>query len=462
MADDMDIGGGDIGGDAGGDFSADTSSDVVSDFGGDLASDAGSDLGSDVDTDTSADFDSSADSDLGSDVASDEGADLNDADLDSGEDSGMDTDIADDSAVGDDLNTTPETDMGEDLNTTDNGDNLADETTDDIGNPDEVGDDLNGDMPDTAETSEGGVSEIDNGEPTEDISADSGTDLNDEADNGLTSDTNEIPADEVGEDLNDTQSEELTDEPHNLNDGDEVDIPHENEISDTPALNQESDDTVDDITPADIQSDYNALEQEAAEDSVSLDGKFEEQTDASNVSEEFNNTMPNESSTEIEQEALDDSGLESDNNKAEISNVENIQEWLGDINPNYDPFDLTSAYDNNCGSCAFAVEQRLDGNTDIVATSDNIGTPEEMNEATGMEQVSMSPDEIQDYLISQGAGSHGIVGIDRADGPGHWFNAYYDGEKVVAIDGQTGETQDWPPDYGDVTNWDISIRKEKR
>lgn len=109
--------------------------------------------------------------------------------------------------------------------------------------------------------------------------------------------------------------------------------------------------------------------------------------------------------------------------------LEDVSDWINDINPNYDPFDWQSPYSNNCGSCAFAVEQRLDGNTDISATSENIGTIEEMNKITGMEQVAMSPDEIKDYLVSQGPGSHGIVGIDRVSGPGHWFNAYYDGER---------------------------------
>ena len=144
----------------------------------------------------------------------------------------------------------------------------------------------------------------------------------------------------------------------------------------------------------------------------------------------------------------------------EIQKVEDVSSWINEINPNYDPFDWDSPYCNNCGSCAFAVEQRLEGNSDIAATSENIGTVAEMNALTGMEQVAMSPEEIQDYLISQGPGSHGIVGIDRVSGPGHWFNAYYDGQKVVAIDGQTGQVSDWPPDYGDVTNWDISVRKE--
>ena len=62
-----------------------------------------------------------------------------------------------------------------------------------------------------------------------------------------------------------------------------------------------------------------------------------------------------------------------------------------------------------------------------------------------------------------GAGSHAIIGIDRTQGPGHWFNTYCpDGKNVYAVDGQTGKISDWPPDYGNVTNWDMSIRKERQ
>ena len=145
-----------------------------------------------------------------------------------------------------------------------------------------------------------------------------------------------------------------------------------------------------------------------------------------------------------------------DNNKMENLNV---NDWISEINPHFDPYDLNSAYDNNCGSCAFAVHQRFEGDMDIVATTDNIGTIEEMNAVTGMEQVAMTPDEIQQTLLDQGNGAHAIIGIDRADGPGHWFNAANIDGKVVAIDGQTGEITDWPPDYGDVTNWDMSMKK---
>jgi hypothetical protein len=47
----------------------------------------------------------------------------------------------------------------------------------------------------------------------------------------------------------------------------------------------------------------------------------------------------------------------------DVPKLEDVSDWINDINPNYDPFDWQSPFSNNCGSCAFAVEQRLDGNT---------------------------------------------------------------------------------------------------
>lgn len=142
------------------------------------------------------------------------------------------------------------------------------------------------------------------------------------------------------------------------------------------------------------------------------------------------------------------------------SEVNELSEWLGDINPNFDPYDIESPYCNNCGSCAYAVYRRLEGDTEICATAENIGYNDEMTALTGMEQVSMSPEEIQNNLLEQGEGAHAIIGIDRAEGPGHWFNAICKDGKVYAIDGQTGEIADWPPDYGDVVNWEMSVKKE--
>lgn len=143
----------------------------------------------------------------------------------------------------------------------------------------------------------------------------------------------------------------------------------------------------------------------------------------------------------------------------DVAPLENLDTWLNDINPNFDEFDVDSPYSNNCGSCAYAVYQRLEGNPDICATAENIGYNDEMEALTGMEQVAMSPEEIQASLLEQGDGAHAIIGIDRAEGPGHWFNAACIDGKVVAIDGQTGEITDWPPDYGDVVNWEMSVKK---
>ena len=144
----------------------------------------------------------------------------------------------------------------------------------------------------------------------------------------------------------------------------------------------------------------------------------------------------------------------------DLNKLTDLSNWLGDINPNFDEFEIDSPYCNNCGSCAYAVYQRLEGSNDACASADNIPYNSDMTALTGMEQVSMSPEEIKNRLLAEGDGAHAIIGIDRAEGCGHWFNAACIDGKVVAIDGQTGEVTDWPPDYGDVVNWEMSIRKE--
>lgn len=137
-----------------------------------------------------------------------------------------------------------------------------------------------------------------------------------------------------------------------------------------------------------------------------------------------------------------------------------IASWLGDINPGYtgDPFDPRAS---NCGMCAAAVFARLEGIDPGAVAGTRTLSVEAMEELTGRQQIPMSPSEMRDALIAAGPGSHAVVGIDRSFGAGHWFNAYYDGQSVVAIDGQSGEIRDWPPEYGSPSNpisrWDMGV-----
>ncbi|MEP7762822.1 toxin glutamine deamidase domain-containing protein [Sanguibacter sp. 25GB23B1] len=144
---------------------------------------------------------------------------------------------------------------------------------------------------------------------------------------------------------------------------------------------------------------------------------------------------------------------------ARPQSLDEIQAWLGDVNPGYIK-DPDGPHSINCGNCTLAVRSRLGGGP--VGEAD-LGTlrVSEMEAFTGVPQVKMSPDEIADALRAGGAGSHAVIGIDRAPGiPGHWFNAYFDGSRVVAVDGQTGTISGWPPNMG-ALHWDAAIWTRK-
>lgn len=141
-----------------------------------------------------------------------------------------------------------------------------------------------------------------------------------------------------------------------------------------------------------------------------------------------------------------------------------IRIWAKEINPNYKSPRLTPAqqraYEENCGGCAFALEQHFSGqDLQIIATDKNIPTDQEMEQKTGRKCVYMAPDKIEQILRREGAGSHLIVGINRRNpitgrpATGHWFNVYYDGKKVHTVDGQSGRIYEWPHDYGNVSEW---------
>ncbi len=131
-----------------------------------------------------------------------------------------------------------------------------------------------------------------------------------------------------------------------------------------------------------------------------------------------------------------------------------IKRWLPEINPKYNPFRYNE-FSRNCGSCAFAVEERLSGrNPDAISIPENIAPKDHMMELiTAKKCEYMSPQDIEARLKDIGPGSHLIVGINRNNGAGHWFNVYYDGENFHTLDGQSGETFGWPHDYGNVTQW---------
>lgn len=164
-----------------------------------------------------------------------------------------------------------------------------------------------------------------------------------------------------------------------------------------------------------------------------------------NVDSEINQILQTASSNAIRENSTSGS----------TQSINSISNWLPEINPNFngDPF---SPFSSNCGSCALAVFRRMSGDLSATATIRTLSI-QEMNSSTGRTQIAMTPSQISEYLITQGTGSFGVVGVDRSNGPGHWFNAYYDGQNVYAIDGQTGEIQNWPPDYGNIVYWDFSI-----
>ena len=147
------------------------------------------------------------------------------------------------------------------------------------------------------------------------------------------------------------------------------------------------------------------------------------------------------------------------------NSTQSISGWIKTINPNYNSpfFPVRNPYRVNCGSCALAVEARLNGDTTAVAGATNVGTDAGMEQATGKKCQYMTVQEIERVIKERGAGSHFIVGINRHPTPsgkrqsGHWFNVFFDGDKISTIEGQSGNIYGWPHDYGDISEWCILI-----
>jgi hypothetical protein len=238
------------------------------------------------------------------------------------------------------------------------------------------------------------------------------------------------------EDINNVEDTDLAEE---VSDTQEYQETYEQIVNDESLSNEEK---IDQLT--DLKDDLNIAKEQELENSYDY----------------INNNEVVETPSETQE--YQNEGFEETNESEDVNeNIEDVSSWLNEINPNFDEFDVDSPYSNNCGSCAFAVYNRLEGtDTDICATAENIPTNEAMEAATGLEMQSSTPADIEKMLLDQGDGAHAIIGVDRAEGPGHWFNAAVIDGKVYAIDGQSGQLYDWPPDYGDVVHWDVSVKKE--
>ncbi len=142
-----------------------------------------------------------------------------------------------------------------------------------------------------------------------------------------------------------------------------------------------------------------------------------------------------------------------------VPSIASIQSWIKDINPKYDKFSFhKKAYRTNCGSCSLAVYKRLNGiDSTAKASHVNIPTDAEMEKATGKTCYYMSVAEIGQRVRAMGAGACVVAGINRNHSAGHWFNIYYDGNKLYTIEGQSGNVYDWPHDYGDIRDWCVLL-----
>ena len=142
-----------------------------------------------------------------------------------------------------------------------------------------------------------------------------------------------------------------------------------------------------------------------------------------------------------------------------IERLRNVHSWIGEINPNFDQFDVRSPYCRNCGGCTISVYSRLENVGQFRATDMNITYDEQMEAIIGKKFLEMTPEAIEQYMLDRGSGAHEIIGIERYSGPGHWFNVANIDGRIVAIDGQNGTICGWPPKkYGGVSKWEISVR----
>jgi hypothetical protein len=118
--------------------------------------------------------------------------------------------------------------------------------------------------------------------------------------------------------------------------------------------------------------------------------------------------------------------------------------WVGDIYPGRERRERP----NNCGECARAVDGTWHGAATAAAELVNrrVGgeRPAVMSEWAGRSREQASMSDIGRRLRQLSPGSSAVVGFDRADAPGHWFNAVNHEGTVLAVDGQSARFEEWP------------------
>lgn len=127
-----------------------------------------------------------------------------------------------------------------------------------------------------------------------------------------------------------------------------------------------------------------------------------------------------------------------------VDALESPRRWAADRNPAGDG-DIGRAA--NCGDCARAAELRWRG-VDAVAGSCRSLEGEStdvMDAWSPGDRVPATFDLVAERLRQLGPGASAVVGIDRHEGGGHWFNAVNDQGVIVAVDAQAGVCKPWPP-----------------
>jgi hypothetical protein len=124
---------------------------------------------------------------------------------------------------------------------------------------------------------------------------------------------------------------------------------------------------------------------------------------------------------------------------------EHPSRWVADIYPARE----RQARQNNCGECARATDNTWHGVPTAASelAKPRVGgeRPAVMREWAGQAPDPASMSAVEQRLRELGPGSSAVVGFDREDAPGHWFNAVNHEGTVLAVDGQGGRFEEWPP-----------------